>query len=193
VRKFLGVESERLLKYHNINLVGFETAVDLLIFDWRSLPESNSEGNGKRAQCALPANSLFPVKVIEKETLIDPQLSFTESPTDISVQRVGDSGDGDIVASAGEEVELECVVSGGNPPASIKWFTADNEIESGHTQENRRSAPEARTWVSVSRLTLPVNKEDNGAKVRCVATHPTLQQPLTTVAGLTIHCKYLTL
>ena len=94
-----------------------------------------------------------------------------------------------MVASAGEEVELECIVSGGNPPAAIKWFTGDKEIESGHRQENSRASPEARTWVSVSRLTLPVSKLDNGAVVRCVAAHLTLQEPLTANASLTIHCK----
>ena len=57
---------------------------------------------------------------------------LSESPTSISIQRVGDSGSGNVVARAGEEVDLECAVSGGNPPSLIKWFAGDRVIESGH-------------------------------------------------------------
>ena len=57
---------------------------------------------------------------------------LSESPTLISIQRVGDSGSGNVVARAGEEVDLECAVSGGNPPSLIKWFAGDRVIESGH-------------------------------------------------------------
>ena len=57
-----------------------------------------------------------------------------ESPTSINIQRVGDASAGSVVARAGEEVELECAVSGGNPPSLIKWFAGDRAIDSGHRQ-----------------------------------------------------------
>ena len=69
-------------------------------------------------------------------------------------------------------------------------MTGDLQINHCHhnfRQDNRRSSPEARTWVSVSRLVLPVSKEDDKAKVRCVAHHPTLEKPLSAVVGLAIH------
>ena len=57
----------------------------------------------------------------------------SESPTSISIQRVGDdAGSGGVVARAGEEVELECAVAGGNPPSLIRWYAGDRLIESGH-------------------------------------------------------------
>ncbi len=106
------------------------------------------------------------------------------------MQRVGDaSRDGHVVAAAGEEVELECIVSGGNPPATARWFAGDRELRSGHTQENSRSSRDPRKWISISRLTLPVNKEDDGAILRCVAEHPALDQPLEANTELTIHCE----
>ena len=33
-----------------------------------------------------------------------------------------------VTASAGEEIELECIVSGGNPPAKISWFVGSKTI-----------------------------------------------------------------
>lgn len=102
--------------------------------------------------------------------------------------RVGDEGP-DITAKAGEEIDLECVVTGGNPPAKLRWFARDVEIQSGHHQEDLRNAADDRTWVSVSRLTLPVSKADNGAAIRCVADHLTLQEPIAARTTLTIHCK----
>ena len=119
-----------------------------------------------------------------------------ESPNDIIIQRVGDAEgkDSSIIAAAGEEIELECIVTGGNPPAKLRWFTRDQEIQSGHRQDNTRasSSGNSRTWVSISRLSLPVSKADNRATVKCLAEHPTLlQKPLEAKANLTIHCKWI--
>ncbi len=114
-----------------------------------------------------------------------------EKPTAITIQRVGDEGQG-VTASAGEEIDLECIVSGANPAATIHWFSKDQEIRSGHSQENSKSAAKgSKTWVSISRLTLPVSKGDNGAVIRCIAEHPTSDPPLSAKTQLTIHCKYI--
>ena len=52
-----------------------------------------------------------------------------ERPSTVVVQRVGyNGGDQSVTASAGEEVELECIVSGGNPPAKISWFVGSKTI-----------------------------------------------------------------
>ncbi len=114
----------------------------------------------------------------------------TEAPNTIMVQRVGDATQ-DIIAAAGEDLELECIATGANPPAKLAWLTNGQEITSGHVQEDKRQgADNQRTWTSFSRLTLPVSKEDNGASISCVATHPALDESLSTKKPLTIHCKY---
>ena len=129
----------------------------------------------------------------------------TEKPDTIVIQRVGDisslRGHHEVVASAGEDLDLECITTGGNPPAKMKWYTGDQEIHTGHTQEDTRpsmlpnehtaSPGKPRTWTSISRLMLPVSKGDNGATVRCVAQHPALQKPLEQKTFLTIHCKFI--
>ena len=48
------------------------------------------------------------------------ELVVREKPNSIAIRNVGDEGEV-ITASAGDEVELECVVKGGNPPADLKW------------------------------------------------------------------------
>ena len=133
-------------------------------------------------------------------------LLFIEKPDNIVIQRVGDTsslrGHHEVVASAGEDLELECITTGGNPPAKMKWYMGDQEIHTGHTQEDSRpsllneenniiSQSKARTWTSISRLMLPVSKSDNGATVRCVAQHPALEKPLEQKTFLTIHCKFI--
>ena len=108
-------------------------------------------------------------------------------------------GHHEVVASAGEDLDLECITTGGNPPADMKWFMGDQEIHTGHTQEDTRPSishnqnalvpTKPRTWTSISRLMLPISKGDNGATVRCVAQHPALEKPLEEKTFLTIHCK----
>ena len=123
----------------------------------------------------------------------------TESPTNIVVQRVGNqglgNGDEEQVAAAGEDLELECISTGANPPPKLKWFmikpdSAIEEIPSGHSQDDRRSSTNARTWTSISRLNLPISKEDNKGTIRCTAEHPALKETIRSETSLIIHCKY---
>ena len=82
----------------------------------------------------------------------------------------------------------------------MKWYMGDQEIHTGHTQEDSRpdlfdnenniTPTIARTWTSISRLMLPVSKADNGVTVRCVAEHAALEKPLEDYSLLTIHCKH---
>jgi hypothetical protein len=120
---------------------------------------------------------------------------FSEPPSKVVIQRVGDDASPiEITAAAGEDLELECIATGANPPAKLKWFMGNEEIASGHSQENKRPTENARTWISLSRLVLPVSRDDNGATIRCEAVHPALMEPKTTLnteAKLTIHCKFV--
>ena len=113
---------------------------------------------------------------------------FSEKPDKIVIQRVGDSAD-NIIASAGEDLEMECIATGGNPPPTLIWYADDQKIRSGHTQDNSRPGKNVRTWTSISRLMLPVSKADDGATIRCEAEHPALKEPLSARKLLTIHCK----
>ena len=108
------------------------------------------------------------------------------------IQRVGDATT-EIIAAAGEDLELECIATGANPPPTLSWFTNGQQIASGHIQENKRQGDNERTWTSFSRLTLPVSKDDNKANVKCVVDHPALEEgkPMFAEKPLTIHCKYL--
>ena len=137
-------------------------------------------------------------------TILKSHKPLTEKPDNIVIQRVGDisslRGHHEVVASAGEDLELECITTGGNPPAKMKWYMGDQEIHTGHTQEDSRpdlfdnknniTPTIARTWTSISRLMLPVSKADNGVTVRCVAEHAALEKPLEDYSLLTIHCKH---
>ena len=118
----------------------------------------------------------------------------TEPPSKVVIQRVGDDASPvEITAAAGEDLELECIATGANPPAKLKWYMGNEEIASGHSQENKRPTENARTWISLSRLVLPVSRDDNGATVRCEADHPALLEEASTLkteSKLTIHCKY---
>ena len=53
-------------------------------------------------------------------------LSISEAPTKIVVQRVGDkvpeADSGEVVAAAGEDLELECISTGANPAPVLKWY-----------------------------------------------------------------------
>ena len=60
-------------------------------------------------------------------------ICFSEKPNKIVIQRVGDSAD-NIIASAGEDLEMECIATGGNPSPTLRWYADDQEIRSGHTQ-----------------------------------------------------------
>eukprot|EP00095_Tigriopus_kingsejongensis_P003091 maker-scaffold1368_size45390-snap-gene-0.5 protein:Tk03091 transcript:maker-scaffold1368_size45390-snap-gene-0.5-mRNA-1 annotation:"kin of irre-like protein 2" len=162
-------------------------------YEWASQPEKGDcslriinatlEYDDGVWQCQVTPGSFT-----SKDALISQgaELVVREAPHEIHIQRVGDEGK-EVIASAGEELELECVVSGGNPPSKIHWLGRDGAIQTGHTQENSRISPEARTWISVSRLTLPVSKSDNGAVIKCVADHPTLSTPMSAQTPVTIH------
>ena len=106
------------------------------------------------------------------------------------IQRVGDATS-EIIAAAGEDLELECIATGANPPPTLAWFANGQAIATGHSQENKRQGENDRTWASFSRLILPVSKEDDGANVKCVVTHPALDETMSAEKPLTIHCKYL--
>ncbi|TRY72567.1 hypothetical protein TCAL_06515 [Tigriopus californicus] len=162
-------------------------------YEWASQPEEGDcslkivnatlEYDDGVWQCQVTPGSFA-----SKDALISQgaELVVREAPQEIHIQRVGEEGK-EIIDSAGEELELECVVSGGNPPVKIRWFENDDEIQTGHTQENSRISGQSRTWISVSRLNLPVSKSDDGAFIKCLANHPTTPEPMSVQTCITIY------
>jgi hypothetical protein len=89
-----------------------------------------------------------------------------------------------VSGSAGDDLALECVASGGNPAPSLQWRLRGEEVMAREVQQDRRGADGR--WESVSRLVLPVSREDNRGEVECVVTHPALDSDITESVTLNI-------
>ena len=115
---------------------------------------------------------------------IYPKLSAVP-PTSVMMRSqgamVGASGAG----AAGEPLEVECSVTGGNPPPRIHWFVGSRRVEGSQEVESR----EARTVTS--RLSVTAAKEDAGESVRCVVEHSALTEEMEAVARLEIQCEFV--
>lgn len=163
-------------------------------YEWAGLSEkgdcslkildANLEYDDGVWQCQVTPSSFQ-----SKDSLISEgaELVVREAPNSVMIQRVGDATS-EIIAAAGEDLELECIATGANPPPTLAWFANGQAIATGHSQENKRQGENDRTWASFSRLILPVSKEDDGANVKCVVTHPALDdETMSAEKPLTIH------
>ncbi|XP_030629236.1 cell adhesion molecule 3 [Chanos chanos] len=72
----------------------------------------------------------------------------------------------------GGKVTLTCSSTGSKPPARLRWFRGDEELQSRpDVVESNRDSP---TYMVTSELILTVSKEDNGATIACAVEHPSL-------------------
>lgn len=149
---------------------------------------ANLEHDNAIWQCSVSPTSFDTSDALTSE---EAQLVVREKPREITLHKIGDvaeHGGKIITARAGEEIELSCNVRGGNPPSQIKWFSGRQQILTGYQQVNENEKGNGKqTWLSVSRLKLPVSKIDNKAKIECSAEHPTLDNPLVIAKQLNIH------
>ena len=90
-----------------------------------------------------------------------------------------------ISGSAGDDLSLECVSNGGNPAPTLKWLLRGQKIRSQESQEDERQ--ENGRWRSVSRLRLPVNHEDNTARLECVVSHDALDTNMSDEVSFNIY------
>ncbi|EFN75304.1 hemicentin-1 [Harpegnathos saltator] len=69
----------------------------------------------------------------------------------------------------GQEITIGCSAQNGNPPALIKWFIGDQEIEPLREQQNISESH--KTWIAQSLLRLHGRREYHGLWIKCVAIH----------------------
>ena len=70
---------------------------------------------------------------------------------------------------------------GGKPAPRLVWYLGERRLEGKMETEG-----EGRT---LSRLRLPVSREDDGRVLRCEARHEALKESLRAEAPLTVQCK----
>ncbi|XP_036375053.1 cell adhesion molecule 3 [Megalops cyprinoides] len=83
------------------------------------------------------------------------------------------SGYEDAVEEGGT-VTLTCSSSGSKPPAKLRWYKGQDELQGRPDME---SDPDERTYTVTSRLQLTVTESDNNVLIACVVDHPSLDHP----------------
>ncbi|XP_061587858.1 cell adhesion molecule 3 isoform X3 [Cololabis saira] len=85
----------------------------------------------------------------------DPQISGSDDPV-----------------KEGETVTLTCTSTGSKPPARLRWYKGDQEVQ-GHP-DVVESIPDDPTYSVRSELTLEVSASDDQALITCAVDHPSL-------------------
>ncbi|XP_029165174.1 hemicentin-1-like [Nylanderia fulva] len=86
----------------------------------------------------------------------------------------------------GQEAVISCVSRYGNPPAFIKWFIGNKEVEPLGEQNNATEVDNRKTWAAHSRLRVRGQRENHGLPIRCVTVHPASLTPATVESRLDI-------
>ncbi|KAM8839075.1 cell adhesion molecule 3 isoform 4-T5 [Synchiropus picturatus] len=73
----------------------------------------------------------------------------------------------------GETVTLTCTSTGSKPPASLRWYRGDVELEGG--PDVVESVPDSPTYNVSSELTLKLSRDDNDALITCGVNHDSLK------------------
>ena len=89
-----------------------------------------------------------------------------------------------ITGRAGNQLHMECESSGGNPAPTLTWYLAGQPLTAQQAQENIRTGEG--TWKAISRVSLPVSRQDHKAELRCEASHEALIENLVTYSQLDI-------
>ena len=125
-----------------------------------------------------------PIDTVCTELCIYPKLSAVP-PSSVTMRSRGEEVGVSVSGAAGEPLEVECTVMGGNPPPRLHWFVGSRRVEGSQEVENR----EARTVTS--RLSVTATKEEAGDDVRCVVEHSALNEEMEAVARLEIQCEFV--
>ncbi|XP_031726603.1 cell adhesion molecule 3 isoform X2 [Anarrhichthys ocellatus] len=72
----------------------------------------------------------------------------------------------------GGKVTLTCTSTGSKPPATLRWYRGDQEVEGSPNVVE--SIPDDPTYNVSSKLTLDVSRSDDNALITCAVDHPSL-------------------
>ncbi|XP_041804953.1 cell adhesion molecule 3 [Chelmon rostratus] len=72
----------------------------------------------------------------------------------------------------GDTVTLTCTSTGSKPPARLRWYRGDQELEG--RPDVVVSVPDEPTYNVSSELTLKVSRSDDNALITCAVDHPSL-------------------
>ncbi|XP_041847914.1 cell adhesion molecule 3 isoform X2 [Melanotaenia boesemani] len=72
----------------------------------------------------------------------------------------------------GETVTLTCTTTGSKPPAKLRWYKGDQEVEG--RPDVVESVPDDPTYNVSSELTLEVSASDDNVLITCAVDHPSL-------------------
>ncbi|XP_012535548.1 hemicentin-2 [Monomorium pharaonis] len=86
-----------------------------------------------------------------------------------------------------QEEIISCVSKYGNPPALIKWFIGNREVESFKAQSNATEVDNPKTWAAHSLLLVRGHRQHHGLPLRCVVIHPASLTPQSTETRLDVH------
>ncbi|XP_067635504.1 uncharacterized protein [Eurosta solidaginis] len=76
-----------------------------------------------------------------------------------------------ITIDSGALATVKCISHYGNPPATLKWYLGDQEIQPIHPQINNTEPDNPRTWSSTSVVQVTAMRERHGDILRCLAYH----------------------
>ncbi|XP_058796810.1 hemicentin-2 isoform X2 [Phymastichus coffea] len=72
----------------------------------------------------------------------------------------------------GQEAMISCVSRYGNPPALIKWFIGDEEVQPMREQTNATEVDNPKTWAAHSQLRVRGNRDNHNKPIKCLTMHP---------------------
>ncbi|XP_076601865.1 cell adhesion molecule 3 isoform X2 [Chaetodon auriga] len=72
----------------------------------------------------------------------------------------------------GDKVTLTCTSTGSKPPAKLRWYRGDQELDG--RPDVVLSVPDEPTYNVSSELTLKVSRSDDNALITCAVDHPSL-------------------
>nr|XP_046920413.1 nephrin-like isoform X2 [Dermatophagoides farinae] len=148
--------------------------------------DARNEDNGEfQCQVGPGGKNYAPIRATSKVTVLIPPTSI-EIVTPLKGKSLTKNSS-NVELREGGSVTIECLVTGGKPPAQIKWFRKNVELrpEMGTNPEtttvtttlvdsNSIQEIESVVYTSKSKITVSGNAEDNGVPYKCEAVHPAL-------------------
>ncbi|XP_065200589.1 nephrin-like isoform X2 [Planococcus citri] len=95
-----------------------------------------------------------------------------------------------VTARAGDELKLQCLARNSKPPAKILWYKGRNELESGHTNEEKncqkKNGTNAIECDVLSTLTIKIKSNESSLQLSCVVKHEALSSRMFSTAQFVV-------